>query len=106
MNALKMLMMAVPGTPGEDYTIFAEVPENNFDCQQQQYPGYYANVELGCQVRYLNAFKNKRNFIDILCFFIFRFIIFASLAVESMTFSARMGRFSTSKFSCVIGGTT
>ncbi len=32
MSPLDMLRMAVPGTPGEDYPIFAEVPDTGFDC--------------------------------------------------------------------------
>jgi len=30
---LAMLEKAVPGTPGEDYPIYAEVPETGFDCE-------------------------------------------------------------------------
>ena len=32
---LKMLMTSVPGVPGEDYPIFAEVPESAFSCEGQ-----------------------------------------------------------------------
>ena len=32
---LKMLMTSVPGVPGEDYPIYAEVPESAFSCEGQ-----------------------------------------------------------------------
>ena len=32
---LKMLMTSVPGVPGEDYPIYAEVPESAFTCEGQ-----------------------------------------------------------------------
>ena len=46
----KMLMNAVPGTPGEDYPIYAEVPETGFACDGQVDGGYYADPEAECQV--------------------------------------------------------
>lgn len=33
MSNIDMLRMSVPGTPGEDYPIFSEVPDTGFDCQ-------------------------------------------------------------------------
>lgn len=45
-----MLRMNVRGEPGQDYPILGEVPETGFKCAQQQYPGYYADVEARCQV--------------------------------------------------------
>merc|ERR1712168_871695 len=44
-----MLRMAVPGTPGEDYPILAEVPETSFSCDGRVEGGYYADVEAECQ---------------------------------------------------------
>ena len=45
-----MLEKAVPGVPGEDYPIFAEVPESGFACDGQVDGGYYADPEAKCQV--------------------------------------------------------
>jgi len=45
----KMLMSAVPGVPGEDYPIYAEVPETGFACDGQVDGGYYADPEAECQ---------------------------------------------------------
>ena len=39
----------IPGVPGEDYPIFAEVPETSFVCDGQVDGGYYADVEGECQ---------------------------------------------------------
>merc|ERR1711874_84479 len=39
----------IPGTPGEDYPIFAEVPETSFLCDGQADGGYYADPEAECQ---------------------------------------------------------
>lgn len=47
---LAMLEKAVPGIPGEDYPIFAEVPESGFSCDGQVDGGYYADAEAQCQV--------------------------------------------------------
>ncbi|XP_042860346.1 pro-resilin-like [Penaeus japonicus] len=38
------------GVPGEDYPIFASVPETGFSCDAQAVQGYYADTEAGCQV--------------------------------------------------------
>merc|ERR1711892_405325 len=40
---------AVPGVPGDDYPIFAEVPETSFLCDGQVDGGYYADPEAECQ---------------------------------------------------------
>merc|ERR1711878_40748 len=48
--ALAMLEKAVPGVPGEDYPIYAEVPESGFACDGQVDGGYYADPEAECQV--------------------------------------------------------
>merc|ERR1712083_653352 len=47
---LAMLEKAVPGVPGEDYPIYAEVPESGFACDGQVDGGYYAEPEAECQV--------------------------------------------------------
>merc|ERR1712154_99093 len=46
---LKMLMTSIPGVPGEDYPIYAEVPETAFACDGQVVGGYYADGEAECQ---------------------------------------------------------
>merc|ERR1712203_372861 len=38
----------IPGTPGEDYPIFAFPPDTGFDCDEQ-IEGYYADPEADCQ---------------------------------------------------------
>jgi len=47
---LAMLEKAIPGVPGEDYPIYAEVPEGAFSCDGQVDGGYYADPEAECQV--------------------------------------------------------
>merc|ERR1719317_1196159 len=44
-----MLRMAVPGNPGEDYPIYAEVPDTSFTCDGRVEGGYYADTEAECQ---------------------------------------------------------
>merc|ERR1719481_1831932 len=39
----------IPGVPGDDYPIFAEVPETSFLCDGQVDGGYYADPEAECQ---------------------------------------------------------
>merc|ERR1711934_1331771 len=48
--ALAMLQGSIPGVPGEDYPILAEVPESGFTCDGQVDGGYYADPEAECQV--------------------------------------------------------
>merc|ERR1712165_396874 len=47
--ALAMLQGSIPGVPGEDYPIYAEVPESGFACEGQVDGGYYADPEAECQ---------------------------------------------------------
>ncbi|XP_053686281.1 uncharacterized protein LOC128735820 [Sabethes cyaneus] len=54
---------AIPGTPGEDYPIFPEIPNTSFNCNQQRYPGYYADVEAQCQVFHICALNRTYNFL-------------------------------------------
>merc|ERR1711944_358756 len=49
-DPLAMLQTSVPGVPGEDYPIYAEVPETGFVCEGQVDGGYYADGEAECQV--------------------------------------------------------
>merc|ERR1712227_158947 len=48
-DPLAMLLQSVPGVPGEDYPIYAEVPESGFTCDGQVDGGYYADPEAECQ---------------------------------------------------------
>jgi len=45
----------IPGVPGDDYPIFAEVPETSFSCDGQADGGYYADPEAECQVFHICA---------------------------------------------------
>merc|ERR1712168_1665650 len=49
-DALAALGNSIPGVPGEDYPIYAEVPESGFTCDGQVDGGYYADPEAECQV--------------------------------------------------------
>lgn len=49
-DTIKWLQDAIPGEPGEDYPILSKVNSTNFNCRDQKYPGYYADVEARCQV--------------------------------------------------------
>ncbi|KAF5291952.1 hypothetical protein FQR65_LT11352 [Abscondita terminalis] len=55
---------AIPGEPDIDYPIYSYIPETSFKCEDQQYPGYYADVEARCQVFHICA-NNKMY--DFLC---------------------------------------
>lgn len=47
---IAMLEKAVPGVPGQDYPIYAEVPDTSFSCDGQVDGGYYADPQAECQV--------------------------------------------------------
>ncbi len=40
----------VPGNAGTDYPTYDKIPVTNFDCREQLYPGFYSDMEAGCQV--------------------------------------------------------
>lgn len=48
-QGLDWLLESVPGTPGEDYPILAEVPETGFTCDGQVEGGYYGDPDTECQ---------------------------------------------------------
>ncbi|KAH8375010.1 hypothetical protein KR200_010930, partial [Drosophila serrata] len=54
---------AIPGVPGVDYPIYAQVPRTNFDCLQQALPGYYADIEAQCQVFHICALNRTYSFL-------------------------------------------
>lgn len=49
-DPIQWLRDAIRGEPGADYPIFYTPPETGFRCSDQQFPGYYADVEARCQV--------------------------------------------------------
>ena len=56
---IAMLEKAVPGVPGQDYPIYAEVPETSFSCTGQVDGGYYADPDAQCQVGLCPGSANK-----------------------------------------------
>ncbi|XP_064553322.1 uncharacterized protein LOC135438765 isoform X2 [Drosophila montana] len=54
---------AIPGEPGVDYPVYAQVPRTNFDCSQQPLPGYYADIEAQCQVFHICALNRTYSFL-------------------------------------------
>lgn len=49
-DTIKWLQDAIPGEPKVDYPILSRINATNFNCRDQKYPGFYADVELRCQV--------------------------------------------------------
>jgi len=47
----------IPGIPWKDYPLFSSVPHTSFKCGYTQFPGFYADIEAGCQVYYINYFS-------------------------------------------------
>merc|ERR1719474_1251135 len=45
----------IPGIPGDDYPIFADVPETSFLCDGQVDGGYYADPDAECQAFHICA---------------------------------------------------
>lgn len=40
----------IPGKPWKDYPLFNHVPLTGFHCRLVKYPGFYADIDTGCQV--------------------------------------------------------
>ena len=49
------LTETIPGTPGDDYPIFGQVPETSFLCDGQVDGGYYGDPEAECQAFHICA---------------------------------------------------
>ncbi|KAG7156865.1 U-scoloptoxin(01)-Cw1a-like 36 [Homarus americanus] len=64
-DPLQVLAEAIPGggVPGEDYPILASVPDTGFSCEQQEFPGYFADTadEAGCQVFHICQFDGRQD---------------------------------------------
>lgn len=69
MSPIDMLIMAVPGRPGQDYPILAEVPETSFNCDGRTEGGYYADQEADCQLFHVcvqvSEYEVRRDFYHI-----------------------------------------
>lgn len=44
----------IPGTPWIDYPMYSAVPLTGFSCKLTKYPGFYADMDTGCQVSLLS----------------------------------------------------
>ncbi|ODM92394.1 hypothetical protein Ocin01_14288 [Orchesella cincta] len=40
---------SIPGVPGIDYPILDEIPQTGFDCKNQRYKGFFADIDTKCQ---------------------------------------------------------
>lgn len=51
---LKLLLFKISfpssGRPGSDYPVLSEVPYTDFYCDNQEWPGFFADVDTRCQV--------------------------------------------------------
>lgn len=44
----------IPGRPWKDYPMYSHVPRTTFHCRLVKYPGFYADIDTGCQVKNSN----------------------------------------------------
>ncbi|XP_023332811.1 uncharacterized protein LOC111704720 [Eurytemora carolleeae] len=49
------LEVNIPGIPGQDYPIYAQVPDTGFGCDGRVEGGYYADTSAECQVFHICA---------------------------------------------------
>ena len=54
-DPLAMLQASIPGVPGEDYPIYANVPDTGFTCDGLVEGGYYADPNAECQAFHICA---------------------------------------------------
>ncbi|ODM89727.1 hypothetical protein Ocin01_16956 [Orchesella cincta] len=50
---------SIPGTPGVDYPIMHDIPQTGFDCDNQRYKGFFADVDAKCQARQLYVLNER-----------------------------------------------
>uniref|UniRef100_T1KU67 Chitin-binding type-2 domain-containing protein n=1 Tax=Tetranychus urticae TaxID=32264 RepID=T1KU67_TETUR len=55
----------LPGIPNQDYSTLKTVPKTAFRCSDQQYPGYYGDVETKCQVFHICQSDGRQD--DFIC---------------------------------------
>ncbi|CAB4060819.1 unnamed protein product [Lepeophtheirus salmonis] len=55
LDPISALEEALPGVPGEDYPIYAEVPDTFFSCDGQIEGGFYADTGTDCQAFHVCA---------------------------------------------------
>ncbi|XP_064096427.1 uncharacterized protein LOC135208236 [Macrobrachium nipponense] len=64
-DPLAVLAALIPGggVPGEDYPILSSVPDTGFKCEDQEFPGYYADTadEAKCQVFHICQFDGHQD---------------------------------------------
>ena len=59
------LEVNIPGIPGEDYPIYANVPDTGFTCDGLVEGGYYADPSAECQVEIKQKdFRKVDNFVS------------------------------------------
>ena len=90
----------IPGEAGTDYPVYTSVPDTDFLCSEQQYPGIYPDTGAGCQAG-LWWSSNGLLFCED-----FRPSTSVHPADSPPASSARMGPSSPSSTLCVTGGTT
>ena len=47
----------IPGKPWKDYPLYYDIPRTGFDCKLTKYPGFYADIDAGCQVSQMFEYK-------------------------------------------------
>lgn len=60
-NSVDGMGSAIQGEPGKDYPVFSSVPITGFKCADQQYPGYYADLEAQCQAFHICQADGRQN---------------------------------------------
>eukprot|EP00096_Caligus_rogercresseyi_P010509 TRINITY_DN3859_c0_g1_i1.p1 TRINITY_DN3859_c0_g1~~TRINITY_DN3859_c0_g1_i1.p1 ORF type:complete len:147 (+),score=47.36 TRINITY_DN3859_c0_g1_i1:331-771(+) len=60
-----LLRESIPGEPGQDYPVFAFVPETSFTCQGNDRVdgGYYADTETNCQAFHICSSADEVGFL-------------------------------------------
>ena len=52
---------SVPGVGGVDFPMLSEIPITSFDCRKTEFPGFYADLETGCQVYHSCGTRGRRH---------------------------------------------
>lgn len=60
-DPLDWLRAAIRGEPGVDYPIYSAPPDTSFSCSSHQWPGYYADLDTGCQAFHICQADGREN---------------------------------------------
>lgn len=100
----------IPGTPWVDYPLYSVVPFTGFSCKLTPFPGFYADIDAGCQVTFLDNFLSNCSLALQVIYLVFLILLFCRPGIivnwmeDTTSFSVLMEPCSIRRLEYVTGG--